>query len=325
MSWQSAMPSTPAKQKHLMNLKSLFSYGPWLIVGAAVLWALDGLLRRSLYVLDPLIIVFYEHLIGSLLLIPAFLKEKKFDFLTSTVGLVLIVSLFSGLLGTLWFTTALVKVNFIPFSVVLLLQKLQPIFATSTAALVLKEKITKKYMIWAGIAIVAAYFVTFKNGVVNLSADNQTLQAALYAVGAAAAWGASTSFSKLLLNRVSSTTATALRFFTTSVLAFIACLIFLPSNLIMEVNVSQLLRFSVIALSTGMVALYIYYKGLQTTQAKVSTILELVFPVLGVVIDALVFKSFLSPTQLIAAVLLLFAVIKTASLNKETPRSDLAE
>lgn len=308
-----------------MNLKSIFSYGPWLIVGAAVLWALDGLLRRSLYVLDPLVIVFYEHLIGSLLLIPAFIKEKKFDFLLSTVGLVLIVSLFSGLLGTLWFTTALVKVNFIPFSVVLLLQKLQPIFATSTAAIILKEKITKKYLIWAGVAMVAAYFVTFKNGVVNLSLDNQTLQAALYAVGAAAAWGASTSFSKLLLNRVSSTTATALRFFTTSVLAFIACLIFLPSNLIMEVNVSQLLRFSVIALSTGMVALYIYYKGLQTTQAKVSTILELVFPVLGVVIDALVFKSFLAPTQLIAAVLLLFAVIKTASLNKETPRSDLAE
>lgn len=301
-----------------MKLKSIFSYGPWLVIAAATLWALDGLLRRSLYTLDPLIIVFYEHLIGSLLLIPAFLKEKKFDFLLSTVGLVLLISFLSGLLGTLWFTTALVKVNFIPFSVVLLLQKLQPIFATSSAALLLKEKVTKKYLIWAGVAIIAAYFVTFKNGIVNLSTGNQTLQAALYAVGAAAAWGTSTSFSKMLLNRVSSTTATSLRFFGTTVLAFIACLIFLPSSLIMEVTVSQLLRFGLIALSTGMVALYLYYKGLQKTQAKIATILELVFPVLGVVIDAVVFKTFLAPTQLLAAALLLFAVIKTAHLNRET-------
>ena len=34
--------------------------------------------------------------------------------------------LLSGVLGTLWFTTALLQVNFIPFSVVFLLQKLQP-------------------------------------------------------------------------------------------------------------------------------------------------------------------------------------------------------
>jgi drug/metabolite transporter (DMT)-like permease len=299
-----------------MTLKTALSYGPLLVVAAAVLWALDGLLRRSLYSLDPLVIVFYEHLIGSLLLIPAFLKEKKFDYLLSTVGLVLIVSLFSGLLGTLWFTTALIKVNFIPFSVVLLLQKLQPIFATSSAALLLKEKVTKKYMIWAGVALVAAYFVTFKNGVVNLSPGNQTLQAALFAVGAAVAWGTSTSFSKLLLNRVSSTTATALRFFATTILAFIACTFWLPGDAIMNVTVSQLLRFGLIALSTGMVALYLYYKGLQTTQAKVATILELVFPVLGVIIDAVVFKSFLGPTQLIAAAVLLFSVIKTAQLNK---------
>lgn len=311
-----------------MNVKKLLTYGPLLIVIAAVLWAADGLLRRSLYVLDPLVIVFYEHLIGSLLLIPLFLKEKRFDFLSSTIGLVLLISLLSGLLGTLWFTTALVKVNFIPFSVVLLLQKLQPLFATSSAAILLKEKISKKYLIWAGVAIVAAYFVTFKNGIVNFATGEQTVRAALYAVGAAAAWGTSTSFSKMLLNRVSSTTATFLRFFTTSIFAFIACMIFLPNDALLTVNVSQLIRFAIIALSTGMVALYLYYKGLQTTQAKVSTILELVFPVLGVVIDAVVFKTFLAPTQLLAAAVLLFAVVKTAQLNREQvphPSSELAD
>jgi hypothetical protein len=80
-----------------------------------------------------------------------------------------IIALLSGLLGTLWFTTALVKVNFISFSVVFLLQKLQPLFATSAGVLLLKEKINKQYLLWAALAIVAAYFVTFKNGYVSFA------------------------------------------------------------------------------------------------------------------------------------------------------------
>lgn len=294
----------------------LITIGPWLIVAAAVLWALDGILRRSLYTLPPLTIVFYEHLIGSILLIPLFIKEKKIEYTLSTIGLVALVSLLSGLLGTLWFTTALAKVSFISFSVVLLLQKLQPIFATSAAVILLKEKVTKNYLLWAAVAIIAAYFVTFKNGVVNSQTGSATITAALYALGAAAAWGSSTAFSKLLLNRVSSNAATSLRFFVTSIFAFIAVLIFLPADALTAVNSSQIARFLVIALSTGMVALYLYYRGLQNTQAKVATILELVFPVLGVIIDAVLYKSFLAPTQLLAAIILLFAVFKTAQTNK---------
>lgn len=300
-----------------MNSKKILPLGVLLIIVAATLWALDGILRRSLYTLDPLVIVFYEHLLGSLILIPLFLREKQTILSKQIVALVLIISLFSGLLGTLWFTTALVKINFIPFSVVLLLQKLQPIFATSSAALILKEKITKKYLIWAGVAIAAAYFVTFKNGIVTFSSGNQSIVAALYALGAAVAWGISTSFSKLLLKKVSTISATSLRFFTTSIFAFIGCLVFLPSQeLLITITTSQLIRFVIIAFSTGMVALFLYYKGLQKTEAKVATILELVFPVLGVIIDGVVFKNFLSGTQLLAAGILMFSVIKTAQLNE---------
>lgn len=309
------MAKSVAKSAKKAN-NTVISIGPLLIISAATLWALDGVLRRSLYTLPPLTIVFYEHLIGSLLLIPIFLKEKKIDFSLTTIGLGALVSLLSGLFGTLWFTTALAKVNFISFSVVLLLQKLQPIFATTAAVLLLKEKITKNYAIWASVALIAAYFVTFKNGFVNVSSDSATVIAALYAVGAAAAWGSSTAFSKMLLNRVSSDAATSLRFFMTTIFAFIGISLFLPDGSLTIVNLSQIARFFLIALSTGMVALYLYYRGLQKTQAKVATILELVFPVLGVVIDAILYKSFLAPSQLVAACILLFAVFKTAQLNK---------
>ena len=292
--------------------------GPALIAVAAILWALDGVLRRSLFALPPIIIVFYEHLIGSIILLPFIWKQLTTEKITQrSLMIASAIALLSGLLGTLWFTTALVKVNFISFSVVFLLQKLQPIFATSAAVLLLKEKVSRTYILWAGLAMVAAYFVTFKNGFFSLATGEGTIIAALYAIGAAAAWGSSTALSKLLLKEHSTSMATGLRFFLTTIFGFVAVLLFTQPNQIMLVDGSQLLRFTVIALSTGMVALYIYYKGLQKTQAKISTIVELIFPMLAVTIDAVVYKTFLSPTQIIAAIVLIFAIYKASQLNAQ--------
>jgi DME family drug/metabolite transporter len=82
------------------------------------------------------------------------------------------------------------------------------------------------------------------------------------------------------------------------------------------VGPSELSRFVLIALSTGMVALWIYYKGLKTTQAKVATILELTFPLLAVFIDAVFFKSFLQPSQYLAAAVLLYAMYRVGKLQR---------
>ncbi len=290
--------------------------GPALVGSAAILWALDGILRRSLFTLSPIIIVFYEHLIGSIMLLPVLWKRFGTEkFTKRSLIIASLIALFSGLLGTLWFTTALTKVNFISFSVVYLLQKLQPIFATTAAVALLKEKVTSTYIKWAGLAIVAAFFVTFKNGFVSFATGDGTVIAALYALGAAVAWGSSTALSKLLLKEHSTEMATGLRFFLTTIFSFIAIFMFTEFDTIFAITASQLARFAIIALSTGMVAVYIYYKGLQITQAKVATIVELVFPMLAVAIDAFVYKSFLAPTQILAALLLLFAIYKASQLN----------
>lgn len=287
--------------------------GPLLIAVAASLWAVDGVIRRSLYVLLPIVIVFYEHFIGSALISVIARKSLgKIQFTKKVVGLTLLVSFLSGLLGTLWFTSALVKINFISFSVVLLLQKLQPIFAVLMARIFLKEKISSSYLLWASLALIAAYFVTFPGGKVNLATGSETFHAALLAVGAAAAWGSSTAFSKLLLQETKHQQATALRFFTTTIMALVAIVWGGQLSLLMQINGSQLLRFGFIAISTGMVALLIYYKGLQKTPAQISTILELIFPVLAVFIDMVVYKTFLNPSQYLAAGILLAAMYQVS-------------
>lgn len=299
-------------------MKKILNNGPLLIVIAASLWAFDGIIRRSLYVLPPVVIVFFEHLIGALILLPFFFKDlfiKKAKLGKKEFLSIALVSLLSGLLGTLWFTTALLQTQFISFSVVYLLQKLQPIFAVAMGRIFLKEQITKKYLVYAALAIASAYFVTFPTGKINLTTGSGTLIAALYAVGAAFAWGSSTAFSKLALIKGNDRFITSLRFILTTLIAGAAVFILGNQSILITINLSQLLRFILIAVSTGMVAILIYYRGLKKTEVKVSTILELVYPMIAVVLDMIVYKSFLTPTQIIAAIALLFYIFKISQLN----------
>lgn len=290
--------------------------GPILIIVAAVLWALDGVIRRNLYSLPPITIIFFEHLIGLLILIPFILKNIKKEKITKReILLLLLVAFLSGLLGTLWFTTALLKVHFISFSVVFLIQKLQPIFAITTASIFLKEKFNQKYIKWAIIALISAYFVTFPNGHVSFSTGEGTIIAALYALGAALAWGSSTTFSKLILNKISFKVSTFYRFLFTSFLALIVILFMGYSESLSTPTGVQFGLFSLIAVSTGMVALLIYYKGLSKTPVHISTILELTFPFIAILIDAILYKTTLSFSQWIAVILLVFSIYRIGRLQ----------
>jgi drug/metabolite transporter (DMT)-like permease len=44
---------------------------------------------------------------------------------------------------------------------IIILQKLQPIFALLLAAIILKEKQSKRFYFWAIISLLSAYFIAF--------------------------------------------------------------------------------------------------------------------------------------------------------------------
>jgi drug/metabolite transporter (DMT)-like permease len=290
--------------------------GPALIIIAAVLWALDGVIRRNLYSLPPITIIFFEHLVGLIILLPFVWKDLFLEKITrKDFSLILFISILSGLLGTLWFTTALLKVHFISFSVVFLLQKLQPIFAISTASIFLKEKLDKRYIKWAILALISAYFVTFPDGKVNLQTGEGTVIAALYALGAAFAWGSSTTFSKIILNKITFKVSTFYRFLFTAVSALIVILVMNYSQSLFAPTINQFGLFALIAISTGMVALLIYYRGLSKTPVHISTILELTFPFIAIFIDMTLYHTTLSFSQWIAVFVLVFSIYKIASLQ----------
>ncbi|MBP9748169.1 MAG: DMT family transporter, partial [Candidatus Pacebacteria bacterium] len=270
--------------------------------------------------LPPITIIFFEHLIGLLILTPFIYKYVLVSRPTRREWwLIVLVAGLSGLLGTLWFTTALGKVHYISISVVFLLQKLQPIFAISTAAIFLKEKFDTRYIKWAVLAIVSAYFVTFANGHVNLDTGEGTMIAALYALGAAFAWGSSTTFSKMLLTNIDSKVGTFYRFIFTLILAlpFVVLYGHSQDGSFAIPSVTQFGWLAIIAVSTGMVALLIYYKGLSKTPVHISTILELTFPFVAIMLDFVVNGTVLSLSQWVAAIVLVFSIYQISKLREQ--------
>ncbi len=296
--------------------KNINFNGPSLIIIAAFLWGIDGIIRRTLGNLPPITIIFFEHFIGLLILLPFVWKVVRIEKISKKdFWLLILVAVLSGLLGTLWFTTALLKTAFISFSVVFLLQKLQPIFAITTASIFLKEKFNKVYIKWSILALLAAYFVTFKNGYINFATGEGIIIAALYAVGAAFAWGTSTTFSKMILSRVSHQTTTLYRFLFTEIISFILIIVLGYGSSISMPTTANYTSFIFIALSSGMVGLYIYYKGLKDTPVHISTILELFYPLVAVLIGIFMYHDVLAPSQWISGIILCFAIYKIARLQ----------
>jgi drug/metabolite transporter (DMT)-like permease len=202
---------------------------------------------------------------------------------------------------------------------VFLLQKLQPIFAIVTARIFLQEKLDTRYLKWALLALISAYFVTFPNGVVNFETGEGTVVAALYALGAAFAWGSSTTFSKMLLGRVDFKVSTFYRFLVTVVVSLPFLYLFGRGTAETSLVIPSFSQFSflfLIAISTGMVALLVYYKGLAKTPVHVSTILELTFPFIAIFLDMIINGTVLSLSQWIAAIILVFSIYKIARLRE---------
>src|SRR3989338_670118 len=198
-------------------------YAPYLIIFAALLWSLDGLLRRNLYSLPAATIVLLEHLLVLAVLAPLLIKEFKhwLSLSSRTWYSVVAIALLSGTIGTIAYTAALGKVNYISFSVVVLLQQLQPVFAIALAGLLLKEPMTKRFIGLAALGFIAAYVVSFPELRPNVATGSGTMLAAALAVCAAFSWGAGTALGRYALSHLSFVSLSGLRFALTSVFAFL--------------------------------------------------------------------------------------------------------
>jgi len=279
------------------------------IIFAALLWSLDGFLRQELYSVSSFLIVTIEHVIGALVFLPFLLRGKHeiSQMNQRSWSSIFWISVFGGLLGLFFNTKALSYINYIDLSVVVLLQKFQPLFAISLAAVVLKERITKRFLILAAMALIGGYFVTF--GLNPIGNNDKTLIAALLALLAAFCWGSSTVLGKHALKTLSFPVVTALRLSVTAIIGLVVLVAIRGYSDTPTITFSQWKILFLIVFTTGSVALFIYYYGLKHVKASHSTIYELFWPLSAVAIDWLVRGRVLSPMQFVGGAILIIAIV----------------
>ncbi|GIT32043.1 MAG: hypothetical protein Ct9H300mP2_1220 [Candidatus Neomarinimicrobiota bacterium] len=128
----------------------------------------------------------------------------------------------------------------------------------------------------------------------------------LLATLAAFSWGSSTVLGKHALKELPFTTVTALRLLLTAIVALIIFVITQGGAVHISFKFPHQWRILIlIVLSTGAVALFIYYYGLKNLPASHATVYELTWPLSAVIIDWVVRGRILSLSQIIGATLIL--------------------
>lgn len=291
---------------------------PIFIIFAAILWGIDGIvLRPELYSLPVALVVFIESTIVAIYLSPILFKNLKVIKELSSIDWLAFfgVALFGGAIGIMSITKALFYVNFVNLSIVILIQKLQPLFALTLAAIILKERLPRKFFYWASFAIVGAYLMTFGLKLPSLSSDNKELLATMYALFAAFSFGFSTVLSKRALKNVSFELGTYLRFGISSIIMLIVVSSLSEIRMISTVTTNQWLIFLLIAFTTGGPAIFLYYYGLKRITASTTTILELAFPLTAIILEYFLHGNILSLIQWIGVAILIYGITNVVKMS----------
>ncbi len=287
--------------------------GALAVIIASIMWGFDGIvLTPRLYNLDVIFVVFMLHLIPFIIMNVFLGGQYRYMkvFSYQDVFYLFLIAMFGGILGTVSIVKALFLVNFKSLTVVVLLQKLQPVFSIVLAALILGEKIRSRFAVWAVIAILASYFLVFGWKLPQIDSSHQTAEAALFALLAAFAFGSSTVFSKKVLHKYSFRTGTFYRYAFTTVILLFTVMISGRISQFGEITTNNWIYFLIIAFTTGSGAIFLYYYGLIRIRAMLATMCELFFPLSAIVFDYVFNGKILNPVQWVAAAVMIFAIIQ---------------
>ena len=265
--------------------------GAIFIAIAAGLWGTDALLRRPLaHSTQAATIVFGEHLILVLLtlpLIPAALVAVRRAG-RRYVAAAVVIGVGASAIATILFTQAFVEGD--PVTPVVL-QKVQPLVAVVGAWFILGER-PRKGFAWFLVAGLAGIWLIALPSPFDIHVG--AAMPAVYALGAAVLWALGTVLGRLLATRLWFGHVTALRFaFGLPASAFAVLVVGAPFT----TSASDFAWIAVLAVVTGLVALSLYYYGLQRTPAVIATLAELTFPVTAAAVGYFAFDATLDGSQ----------------------------
>ena len=170
------------------------TYGPWLVGLGAALWGTESAWRIPLNNLfDADVIVFWEHVLILLMFLPLLISRvgeiRKID--ARTWGYLLFSGFAGSAVGTIFFTLALKYGNPTVVNVIL---NIQPVISTMGAFLLFRDRLARRFFLFAGIAIFAGVFVSVAHPtLIGESFEHAGLNRGTgYALICALFWGLST-------------------------------------------------------------------------------------------------------------------------------------
>ena len=271
--------------------------GVVLVSVAAIMWGLDGLIRKPLSSsTTAYTIVFGEHLVLVLLalplLVPALLALWRAGPAYVAAGIA--IGAGASAIATILFTKALFHGDFIT---VVVLQKAQPLVAVIGAWLVLGEQPRRGFAWFLLPALLGIWLIALPH---PLDPHAHGLVPIAETLAAATLWGLGTVFGRYLSRRLVFEHVSTVRF-GFGLIASAVALWILSEPAFSSWHDS--FWIAVLALVTGFFALGLYYYGLRRTPALLAAIGELAFPLTAALVGIYVFDSSLRWTQWVGVVI----------------------
>lgn len=283
--------------------------GSYLVALGASLWAIDSVFRSRLaghY--SPLFVVFLSQSLCALVVLPLCWanRAKIFSMPKRDWLAFLFLAVASNILAMVAFTYAFkITAN---YSTPVLIQKIQPFVSIFFAVVFLRETLPKHYFLFSALALMGSLLVGFGGGG-NFSFGAQDLRVVLFSLLAAFLWGTGTTVGRFVSLRHSFWLVTSMRYG----LAVLFMLLTLPlwwsaEGAQFSALQNDLPSFLCMAYVPGLLALFVYYRGMQVTRATVACWLELAYPLAAVAINWIFLGSKLSMLQIAGAIILIFSV-----------------
>jgi drug/metabolite transporter (DMT)-like permease len=292
-------------------------YGPWFVGLGAALWGTESAWRIPLNDLfDADVIVFWEHVLILLMFLPILFSQpgeiRKID--KRSWGYLIFSGFAGSAVGTIFFTLALKNGNPTVVNVIL---NIQPIISTLGAFLLFGDRLTSRFFLFAGIAIVAGIFLSVEHpALIGISFSQAGLNLGTgYALICAVFWGLSTVAGRGVMIGMPLRLAASLRIVVG--LVCMTCILGgygkLQGSSLWPAAAqahpgTAIVALLLLASISGGIPLLIYFEGLRLTRASTAGYFEMMQTLAAVCITWGFFHAALRPHQIVAAIVLIAAV-----------------
>jgi drug/metabolite transporter (DMT)-like permease len=285
--------------------------GTFYIMIACLTWALDTLIRYPLLAkgYSTLNIVLFEHLILVAITMPILWRHRSAlrSLSALSMGSLFFIGGIGSAVGTLAFTQAF---HYLNPTVVILLQKLQPIVAILGAYWLLKESIQRYFLHWAVVIIggsVLMMWSDIQSLNLNVHANSRSHDLLLgygFTLLSIFSWGMATVCGRYLSQQKVPSNAIMAGRFLFGLMVLLGFSVSQP-QLITLVPTIDLGAIVIMAILSGLVGMWFYYLGLKSVPAHLATLVEMTFPIFAALINWVFLGMSLNHYQMIGGAILI--------------------